>query len=176
MTPHSLFSAWANFYTMIGSSSAALTGLVFVASTLVAARRESRPEGVAVSAGTSVFTSPVVVIFCSVFLISCIFAAPWPSPGFAGSLIGLTGLFGVLYVSRVIFRATRLEGYIADPEDWAWFMYLPLISYIVICASGFALVHIPVHASFALAAATVMLIFIGIRNAWDVITYLALNW
>jgi hypothetical protein len=149
--------------------------LVFVVSTLVAARRDTRPEGGITSTGTSVFTSPVIVLFCSAFFIACIFTAPWPSLGLAGALIGLTGLFGILYVSRVILRARRLDGYTADREDWIWFMLLPMLSYIVIAASGFGLVHVPLLAPFTLGGATVLLIFIGIRNAWDVITYLAIN-
>jgi len=31
------------------------------------------------------------------------------------------------------------------------------------------------NAMFVVAAAVVLLIFIGIRNAWDVVTYIAVN-
>lgn len=168
---HDVFRAWANFYVMTGSSSAALTGLVFVVVTLVAGRREQP----ATSEGTSIFTSPTVVYFCTAFLVSGIFAAPWPSPGFAGTAIGLTGVFGVLLLLRVTYRAWRIATYRADLSDWIWFVALPMIAYIVLLVGGFALVHIPMPSSFAIGAATLLLIFIGIHNAWDVVTYLAID-
>lgn len=168
---HEVFSAWANFYVITGSSSAALTGLVFVVVTLVAGRREQP----ATSEGTSVFTSPTVVHFCAAFLISGIFAAPWPSPGLAGTAIGLTGIFGVLLLVRVIYRARRISSYRADLSDWIWFVGLPMIAYIVLLVGGFMLVHAPMPSSFAIGAGTLLLIFVGIHNAWDVVTYLAID-
>ena len=58
-------TAWENFYVIIGSSAAALTGLVFVVITLVAGTRE-RLSG----DGTATFSTPR----------SCISAPRWASP------------------------------------------------------------------------------------------------
>jgi hypothetical protein len=168
---HQVFSAWSNFYVMTGSSSAALTGLVFVVITLAAGRRD-RPTTME---GTSVFTSPTVVHFCAAFLISGIFAAPWPSPGLAGTAIGLTGLFGVLLLTRVTYRAWRIATYRADLGDWIWFIALPTLAYFMLLVAGFALVHMPAQSSFVIGAATLLLIFVGIHNAWDVVTYLVID-
>ncbi len=167
---HSVFREWANFYVITGSSSAALTGLVFIVLTLVAGRRD-KP---ATSEGTSIFTSPTVVHFCSAFLISGVFAAPWPAPGLAGTTIGLTGIFGVLLLARVIYRASRISSYRADLSDWLWFVAIPMFGYTVLLVGGFMLVHAPVPSSFAIGGATLLLIFVGIHNAWDVVTYLAI--
>jgi hypothetical protein len=167
---HAVFRQWSDFYVICGSSSAALTGLVFVVVTLSAERRRGRPG---TSEGTSVFSSPTIMHFCIAFLISGIFAAPWPAPGLAGTSIGLAGLFGVGYISNVFYRVVRLTIYEPDVSDWTWFVGLPFATYIVLSVAGFMLVHEPIPSAFAIGAATLLLIFIGIHNAWDVVTYLA---
>ena len=165
-----VFHEWSDFYVICGSSSAALTGLVFVVVTLAAERRRGQPG---TSEGTSIFSSPTIMHFCLAFLISGIFAAPWPSAGLAGTSIGLTGLFGFLYTSRVLYRASRITTYQPDFSDWVWFVAVPMAAYIVVCVAGFMLVHVPAQSAFAIGGATLVLIFTGIHNAWDVVTYLA---
>lgn len=169
---HAVFKQWSDFYVICGSSSAALTGLVFVVVTLSADRRRGQPGR---AEGTSIFNSPTIMHFCIAFLISGIFAAPWPAPGLAGTSIGLAGLFGVAYVARLIYRARRLTTYEPDFSDWTWFFALPMAAYIVVFVCGFMLVHTPLQSSFGIGAATLLLIFAGIHNAWDVVTYLAMD-
>jgi hypothetical protein len=172
MSVPSIFKAWENFYVIAGSSSAALTGLVFIVVTLAADYR--RRVGTAQSSeGTSIFSSPTVVHFCAAFFNSVVFAAPWRVPAFAGILIGLAGLFGAAYSFNTGRRARRLDNYSADVSDWIWFIILPFVTYLALCIGGFCLARFSESASYSIAAATVMLIFIGIHNAWDVVTYLA---
>ena len=168
---HNVIRAWENFYVITGSSSAALTGLVFVVSTIAAGRRRQP----ATTSATSVFSTPTIMHFCLAFLISGIFAAPWPSLGLASTSIGLTGLFGIGYIADVIRRTPMLEGYDPDVGDWTWFIVLPMAAYIALCVSGFMLVHVPVPSSFAIGGLTLVLIFLGIHNAWDVVSYLSIN-
>jgi len=172
MSEPSIFKAWENFYVITGSSSAALTGLVFIVVTLSADLRR-RAQSLPTSEGTSIFSSPTVVHFCAAFFNSVVFAAPWHVPAFAGILIGLAGLFGVVYSIDIGRRAHRLDNYSADRSDWIWFIILPLFTYLALCVGGFLLPSFPAGASYAIAASTLMLIFIGIHNAWDVVTYLA---
>ncbi len=172
MNEASIFKAWENFYVITGSSSAALTGLVFIVVTLSTDLRRrigTRPT----SDGTSIFSSPTVVHFCAAFFNSVVYAAPWRVPAFAGTLIGLMGLFGAAYAFNTGRRARRLDNYSADLSDWIWFIVLPFVTYLVLCVGGFCLASFSEDAAYAIGAATVMLIFIGIHNAWDVVTYLA---
>jgi hypothetical protein len=168
---HSFFAGWHDFYVIIGSAAASLTGLVFVVITLVAQRRN---EGAVTGLGTSIFSSPTVVLFCAALFIASVCTAPWPSAGIAGTLIGLTGLTGIVYALRIMVRARQLESYQPDLSDWVWFTLLPLLASAAVCISGFMLVHAPLHATFALAGATILLVFIGIHNAWDVIVYMVI--
>ncbi len=170
--PQTVFSEWSNFYVITGSSSAALTGLVFIVVTLSADRRRGQPGR---GEGTSIFNSPTIMHFCIAFLISGIFAAPWPRHALAGISVGLAGLFGIVYVTHLVVRARRLTVYQPDFSDWTWFFGLPMAAYIVLFVAGFMLVYVPSQAAFAIGGATLLLIFIGIHNAWDVVTYLAMD-
>ena len=89
-------------------------------------------------------------------------------------VVALIGLYGVVYILRVMHRTRRLTVYTADLEDWMWFTILPLVAYGAISASATALAGAPVQALFSLAGGVVLLIFIGIRNAWDIVTYIAI--
>ena len=109
------------------------------------------------------------------FMVSAVLSAPWRSLVHAGAAAALIGLAGVAYVLRVMHRTRRLTIYTADVEDWAWYTMLPFVAYGAISASATDLGADPVRALFILAAGVVLLIFIGIRNAWDVVTYLAIT-
>ena len=167
-----VLTEWSAFYTAIGSSAAALTGLMFVVITLVAGENRGRdPLGVAT------FSTPTVMHFCATLFLSLAILAPWHSLGGVAILLGLMGLYGTIYIVRVMYLTTRLdrELYVPDAEDWTWFGVLPLLGYGTVVAAAFALPHVPVNALFAIAGATVLLIFVGIRNSWDVVTYLAVD-
>jgi hypothetical protein len=170
-TASSVLTAWSNFYIIIGSSAAALTGLMFVVVTLIAGQR-SRSSSDA-HEGTGTFSSPTVVHFCAAFLVAGILSAPWQSLVQVAALIGLTGFFGILFMVVVTYRTMRLTVYHPLPEDWAWYTILPFVAYIAIAVAGALLLIFPA-APFALAGATMLLIFIGIHNAWDIVTYIAI--
>ncbi len=164
-------TAWASFYTMTGSSAAALTGLMFVVISLITARE--RTEGT--HDGIATFSTPTVMHFAAALLVSAVLIAPWSSLIYPGAAAALIGLYGVVYIVRIAYRAKRLTVYRADLEDWAWYTILPFVADGAIVAGGIALAAVPAHALFVLAGGVVLLIFIGIRNAWDVVTYITVN-
>jgi hypothetical protein len=154
---------------MAGSAAAGLTGLMFVVLSLL--ERRERTE--ATREGIATFSTPTVMHFAAAFLVSGILLMPWRSLLSAGVLVALIGLSGVAFILGVMQRTRRLAGYKADLEDWTWFVILPLGAYGAIAAGAIALATVPVQALFAIAGGVTLLIFIGIRNAWDVVTYLA---
>jgi len=157
---------------MMGSSAAALTGLMFVVITLVtdAIRNRPRPED-----GLSTFSTPTVYHFCAALLVSGISLAPWHSQWVPGIAIALLGIVGTIYIGRIAIRTWGLTAYRADIDDWIWYAVIPLVAYLAIFVSGVLLPHGSRIVLFALAGATFLLVFIGIRNAWDVVTYLAIR-
>jgi hypothetical protein len=170
-TVSSLLTAWSSFYVMTGSSAAALTGLMFVVITLVTPRERTEET----HAGISTFSTPIVMHFAAALLISAVLSAPWRSLVHAGVAAALIGLWGVAYVLRLMHRTRRLTFYTADLEDWTWYTILPFVAYGAILAGAIALTTIPVPSLFILAGGVVLLIFIGIRNAWDIVTYIAIQ-
>jgi hypothetical protein len=170
-TASTVLTAWSNFYVMTGSSAAALTGLMFVVITLVAGLERAQPS----HEGMATFSSPTVLHFGAALLVSAILCAPWHSLLGVAMVVGFAGLYGVLYLLRVTIRARRLTLYTPDLEDWIWYTIAPFVAYGTILASAIALPAFPVAAPFALAGSVLLLIFIGIRNAWDIVTYLAVK-
>jgi len=164
-----ILAPWANFYMLTGSAAAALTGPMFVVITLIFGETRLNPT----AEGIGTFSTPTVLHFCNALFVSAILVAPWHTIVIVEPLIGLIGLAGVVYICRLLFRQQRLTTYQPDLEDWAWFTAAPFIAYAAI-AAGAVLLHVmPAKALFVVGGAVVLLIFIGIRNSWDVVTYMA---
>ncbi len=161
---------WQNFYVIICSAAATLTGLMFVVITLTARVRD-RSSNEALGA----FASPTVVHFCTALLVAAILSAPWQAIWNAGLLLGLTGLGGVTYDIIVVLRARRQTAYHPVFEDWLWYTAFPLVSYTAFVVAAILLTVNLAPALFVIAAATLLLLFTGIHNAWDTVTYVAVN-
>jgi hypothetical protein len=164
----SLLSNWANFYVIVGSSAGALTGLTFVTVTLVTSRPAEE-----VNWGTSTFTTPTIVQFGVVLLICAALSAPWPAIWPAAILLLVCGLGGLLYSALIVPRFRRPRGYEPVLEDWVWYALAPLVAYTALALTGLWLLSNPVPALFGIAAVAVALLFLGIHNAWVVVTYVA---
>jgi len=166
----SLLRTWQNFYVVIGSAAATLTGLMFVVITLIA--RAGRPGS---SESVGAFGTPTVVHFGAALLVAAILSAPWQALWNAGLLLGLSGLGGVIYVIIVLRRTLRQTDYQPVLEDWLGHTILPLVSYISLAVAAMVLPGHPVPALFVIAAGTVLLLFIGIHNSWDTVTYVTIE-
>src|SRR5437660_437868 len=81
---------------------------------------------------------------------------------------------GLVYVAFVIRRATRTV-YKPVLEDWIWHSVLPLIAYALLLLASLLLVRDPGPWLFVIGATALLLLFIGIHNAWDTVTYLAVE-
>jgi hypothetical protein len=169
-TAVSAITAWSNFYVITGSSAGSLTGLMFVVITLVdSRRRRGAPEGI------STFSTPTVVHFGAALLVSLVLSAPWQSLVHVAWMLGITGLFGAAYVLRIAFRTRRQTAYRPGLDDWIWYTILPSIAYVAIVVSSILLPSFATGSLFAIAAADVLLVFIGIHNAWDIVTFIAMG-
>ena len=164
-------TAWDNFYVIVGSSAGTLTGLTFVVFTLQAGRRERD----AMNWGVAAFSTPTIVHFGTVLLVCAILSAPWPSLSQAALLLGLCGLGGVAYGAIVVRRLRRRIGYEPVREDWLWFAVVPLTAYTALVVTALLLPGRPAPALFGIGAVILLLLFMGIHNAWDVVTYIAID-
>lgn len=164
-----LLASWVNFYVIIGSSAGALTGLQFVVMTLIA---ELRRPGT--TQDIRAFGTPTVVHFCAALLVAAVMSAPWPSVSNLDFCIAICGALGVAYALKVL-RHAKEAPYNPDVEDWMWYGVLPLIAYILLASGAIVLRWHLMLSLFLIAGTTLLLLFIGIHNAWDTVTYIAIQ-
>jgi hypothetical protein len=164
MTP---LARWQTFYEIVGSSAGALIGLQFVVLSLVAQRPTARPD----AAGGSAFATPTILHFAAVLGLSAILCAPWDWIGAPAVLWGLMGLSGAAYSIIVARRMRALTGYRPVFEDWLFNALLPLAAYAALAVSAYAVLSYPREALYAVGASALLLLFTGIHNAWDAVTY-----
>jgi hypothetical protein len=161
-------SEWESFYVIIGSSAAGLTGLQFVVIALIA-DRETRSSPREIGA----FATPTVVHFGVVLLLSGILTAPWRGLTGPALLVGLTGLHGLVYTASAIRRARHQTSYRMVVEDWIFYAVLPLAGYALLTGAAALLRSHPERALFGVATTVLLLLFIGLHNAWDTVTFIA---
>jgi hypothetical protein len=140
-------TAWESFYVIVGSSAGALIGLQFVVLTLIAERPPLRMA----EAGAA-FSTPSVVHFGIVLLLSAIVSAPWTGISIVAVIWGLVGLFGIVYAVIVARRLQKQSVYRPVFEDWLFHVLLPLASYATLAVSAFVAWSHARRALFAVAA------------------------
>jgi hypothetical protein len=79
------------------------------------------------------------------------------------------------YIAIVVHRMTKIPEYKAVFEDWLFHVILPAIAYLCFLIGALALVRYPETSLFVVAGATLLLLYIGIHNAWDTVTFLVLG-
>jgi hypothetical protein len=168
-------AGWDNFYVILGSTSGGLTGLTFV---VIALLRESgqavRPTGV------GAFVTPTIVHFCGVLALAAFMSMPHQSAGTLSAGLALGGLSGVAYgclvgvnMYRIGVGATR---YAPVREDWIWNVIVPTLGYAALVLMA-ALIRerLTRQALYGVAVLALALLFIGIRNAWDLVVWISVN-
>lgn len=159
---------WQNFYMIIGSAAGALIGLQFVTMALVA----DIPISAEDSQGGEVFSTPTIVQFGAVLLLSSVLVMPWRSLGGVISTWGIVGLLGIAYTIFVARRFQVQQAYRPVFEDWFFRVALPIVGYLMLLASAWMARFTIRVALFTVAAAALLLLFLGIHSAWDNVTYL----
>jgi hypothetical protein len=160
-------AGWENFYVIVGSAAGALIGLQFVVITLIA----NRPIVAGQAHAGGAFATPTIVHFGAVLLLSGIASAPWREVASAAVLWGFMGLAGIVY-EIIVFRRMRMQRvYTPEFEDWLFHVLLPFAAYGTLAATAYAIRSSTTRALFGLAAAALVLLFTGIHNAWDAVTY-----
>jgi hypothetical protein len=160
-------SGWENFYVIVGSSAGALIGLQFVVITLIAEIPIVRD----LERASSAFATPTIVHFGTVLLLSAVISPPWHGVAVPAFLWGALGLAGVVYVLIVARRMRVQSAYSPQFEDRLFHVLLPFAAYATLVGSAYATRSNVGGALFGVGAAALLLLFIGIHNAWDAITY-----
>ena len=165
-----MLDAWDSFYVIVGSSAGALTGLQFVVMALIA-EAPQRPTNTTVDT----FSTPTIVHFGVVLLVAAILTAPWETWTGVVATLALIAACGVFYAVVVYLRTRRVTEYKPVLEDWVFHIALPLVAYIVLLISALALPSFSTTALFGIGAVSLLLLFVGIHNAWDSVRFVVVE-
>ena len=157
-------ASWHDFYVTMGTASASLIGLLFVALSL-------NLDSIIGDARTDLraYAEQAFNSFSSVLLIAVFFLIPEQDPGFLG---GLYVLLGVLAGYRILRRAPAVwRGRSRDPlgEAVFWRFVLPTAALLGLVGSGMGLVLGRPDALYWLVAVIIGLLMSAARSSWDLL-------
>jgi hypothetical protein len=159
---------WHDFYALIGTASATLVGLIFVAASIGAGvfTREHQ-------VGIRSFLSPTVVHFSSVLVVCLLATVPTENWSVLGMFLTMVGLLGLSYSGWIWHRMTKhgLNASI-DVADRLWYVFWPIAGYSLVAISGVGLELHAMRGLDVLGLALILLLLTGIRNAWDMTVWI----
>jgi hypothetical protein len=163
----SLLDGWENFYVIVGSAAGGLTGLTFVVIALIQDAARVNP------AGLRAFVTPTIVHFCAVLALAAYLSMPHQHIDTLGAGFGLAGLAGVVYggfIARNMHR--HRPTYAPVGEDWIWNVIVPTLAYALLATMAVLIWRWPAQSLYGVAVVTLLLLFIGIHNAWDIAVWM----
>lgn len=164
---------WQSFYVMMGSSAAALTGLTFVVITLSAERRDGLGSARSQLTGLRIFITPTAVHFAAALWLSALMCIPGQTAVSLAVLLAATGSVGLIYCATLLApMLDRSFDYKPFLSDWIWSALLPVATYLALAVTGILLMHHPATSLYAVGGVVLLLLFIGIHNAWDVVVWI----
>ena len=163
-----MFQGWEAFYTLTGTCSGALISLLFVVATLTSGHE--RPAN---SRGLSIYMSPIVFHFAVVIAISATALAPRLPAPLADLAIAACAGVGVVHM-LVNGRLFAHRDFTAPHWSDFWcYVAVPGAIYLALGVVAAALRFVPDVAVYALGLALLTLMLSAIRNAWDLVTWMA---
>jgi hypothetical protein len=160
--PLPLLDRWDNFYVIVGSSAAGLTGLTFVVIALAADASVVRLSGL------RTFVTPIVLHFGTALWISALLCIPGHTPLSLSACTTVTGATLSAHGAATTYRMFRgRREYRPALTDWIWNATLPCLCYLALLVAGVWALQQPAAALYLIGAAALVLLFVGIHNAWD---------
>lgn len=165
---------WGNYYLITGGAAGGLTGLQFVVQSLLSSETfQFVTEGDPVTS-VAAFNSPTVVHLSAALVISATACAPWSSSASLRLVLVALGLVALVYCVIVLGRARRQRAYRTTAYDWLWYVAMPAVAYFIFTVAAALFDRSRDLALDGMAIATLMLVCIGIHNAWDTVVYLTI--
>ena len=161
---------WHDFYVLIGTASATLVGLMFVTATIGAnlfteANREAMRA----------FLSPTVVHFTAVLLVCIVMIIPMRHWTTLAVLLAAGAVGGLVHSVRVWVQLFVRRAFRVDVVDRLFYALIPVVAYVLVLVSAALVFMERALALVVLAAALMTLLVVGIRNAWDMTTFIVIR-
>jgi hypothetical protein len=159
---------WHDFYLLVGTASATLVGLMFIAVSIgTSIFNEDRRVGM------TAFITPTVVHFAATLFTCLLVTVPTQSWYSLGALLAAGGLAGSIYCGslavRIIVRAH------VDLSDRLFYVLLPLFGYMLGLSSAVMLLMQSTVSPNLIAPAVLILLLAAIRNAWDMMVWIVIK-
>jgi hypothetical protein len=162
-----MLDGWHEFYGLLGTAAAALLALLFVAASIGANVLTYERSG-----PTRTYLSPVVFHYSNILFLSLFTLIPTQTPAIFGLTL-LVAAAGSLIYSIFIFARLLNDG-IADLPDRIAYGAIPIAVYTAGLVAAYLLFTGSTKASLnVLAGASLALLLVNIRNAWDLMLALA---
>jgi len=159
----STLAAWENFYVITGSAAAGLMGLTFV---VIALAKDARRTNTTALRG---YVTPTIVHFGTVLALAAFLSMPGQNAISLSLGFGLAGVGGLIYAGVIVASMRRFaKQYVPVREDWVWHAILPTSVYAALLVIAFLTRYGSEWILYGVASASLLLLFIGIHNAWDV--------
>lgn len=166
----SLLAGWDNFYVIVGSTAGGLTGLTFVVVSLITDAQRTQPRGL------KLFVTPTIVHFGTVLAIAAFLAMPHLHVVTLSCGFAVVGAGGVIYVGWI---ATQIRGpeikYEPVAEDWISNVFVPLVVHGGLLLLAWLVWRHTQLALYGVAVLTLLMLFTGIHNAWDIAVWMAIS-
>ena len=165
-----MFPGWGDFFFLLGSAAAGLIGLLFVVVTLTSGTDRSQAQR-----GANLYMTPTAYHFGVTLFVSALAIAPALPAWAEGAIFTGVAFTGLFYAFRSTFgiRTVVLNG---EPPHWTdrWFYgFAPAAVYAAMFGAALAVWTRSACAPMALGGVLLVLLLLGIRNAWDLVTWIA---
>jgi hypothetical protein len=165
-----LLHDWHDFYVLIGTASATLVGLMFVAASIGSTifNEEHR-------APMRAFITPTVVHFVSVLFTSLLVTIPTHGWHSLGGLLGAEGLAGSIYCGSILVQIILQHRFNVDLSDRVFYALIPVLGYLLLLVSAVLFFMQSAASANLIAAALLTLLVAGVRNAWDMMVWIMIR-
>ena len=161
-----MLADWHEFYGLLGTASAALVALLFVAASIGANVFTQETAG-----ATRTYMSPVVFHYTNILFLSLIALIPDQTGESFAIVIALASLGSIGYSVFILVRVWQHE--LSDLADRLAYGCVPVLCYGVGLACGWLIFTGHEAGLDALAGAALLLLIVNMRNAWDLMISLA---
>jgi hypothetical protein len=165
-----LLHDWRDFYVLVGTASATLVGLMFVAVSIgTAIFNEDH------SAAMAAFITPTVMHFAATLFACLLVTIPTHSWHTLGALLGAGALAGSIYCGRLVVQVIISHRFNVDRIDRLFYVLLPFVGYLLGLIAAVLLFVQAAASANLIAAAVLTLLFAAIRNAWDMMVWIVIK-